>query len=377
MHMHCHFNSRIFALAAFIALLLTITGCRYDILPVPCDDCDLTHIPYSPQPYHIARPASFPEMEIPADNPLTVQGVELGRRLFFDTRLSLDSTMSCATCHMPELSFTDGLATSPGVMGINGTRSSMSLLNIGYVSNGLFWDGRSKTLEEQALLPVEDPIEMHETWPNVIEKLRRDAQYPAWFRAAFGINDKREITKELAAKAIAQFERTLVSADSKYDKLFVNGEGFPSDEELDGYLMFFDISGGFLPDAECAHCHGSIFLTTHNYFNNAIDQVNSLNDFKDPGRGKVTGQYLDNGRFRTPTLRNIALTAPYMHDGRFQTLEEVVEHYNSGGHIAENYDANMHPLGLTPYQKKALVAFLHTLTDTTFTKKPAFSDPWK
>jgi cytochrome c peroxidase len=361
-----------------VAVLLFVLGCRKDPDPgePSCTDCDLTHIAYDPQPYELEIPYDFPQMEIPADNPLTLAGVALGRRLFYDPRLSLDSTMSCATCHLQALSFTDGLAVSPGVTGALGSRSAMSLLNVGFVTTGLFWDGRVKTLEEQALLPIEDPVEMHSSWPQVIEKFQRDPQYPVWFREAFGIADKREITKELAAKAMAQFERTLISADSRFDRVFLKQEGFPTDSELRGFEMFFDFSL-FLPDAECGHCHGSSQLTTHGFFNNAIDSVGSLYDFKDPGRGAVTGRYLDYGRFRAPTLRNIALTGPYMHDGRFQTLEEVIDHYDSGGHLAENYDANMRPLNLTPGQKKDLIDFLHTLTDTSFLHNPAFSNPWK
>lgn len=361
-----------------VLILMGVLGCAKDPKPVEpnCTDCDLTHIPYNPVSVSIDIPYDFPQMEIPADNPMTVAGVELGRRLFYDPRLSLDSSMSCATCHIQGLNFADGLAVSPGVTGQFGSRSSMSLLNVGFVTTGLFWDGRAKTLEEQALFPVEDPIEMHETWPNVIQKLMRDPMYPVWFREAFGIKDKREITKELAAKAIAQFERTMVSADSRFDRVFVRQEEFPTDSELRGFEMFFDVSL-FLPDAECGHCHGSTQLTTHGFFNNAIDSVGSLYDFKDPGRGAVTGKYLDYGRFRAPTLRNIALSVPYMHDGRFQTLEEVIDHYNSGGHLAENYDANMRPLNLTPGQKQDLINFLHTLTDTSFVKNPAFFDPWK
>lgn len=362
--------------ALLIILLAGLSGCDKDLPEPSCTDCDLSHIPYEPQPYFVDLPVDFPQLEIPPDNPLTVAGVALGRRLFFDTRLSQDSTISCASCHLPEMSFTDGTAVSPGVGGVLGKRSAMSLLNIGYVTTGLFWDGRSPTLEAQALLPVEDPLEMHETWGNVIVKLQRDPDYPRWFREAFGIRDKREMTRELAARAMAQFQRTLVSGDSRYDRVFVRGEDFPTDSELRGFQMFND-ANFFLPDAECAHCHGGILFTAHGFFNNALDSVGSLYDFKDPGRGAVTGRYMDYGRFRAPTLRNIALTAPYMHDGRFQTLEEVVEHYNSGGHIAENYDANMRRLDLTPQQKQDLIHFLHTLTDTSFTKNPAFQDPWR
>jgi cytochrome c peroxidase len=357
--------------------ILLLGACKKDDDQPVCSDCDLTHIPFNPQSYLVSIPVDFPQLEIPADNPLTIEGIALGRRLFYDTRLSADSTMSCASCHLSTFGFADGKATSIGVDGVPGKRSSMSLLNIGYVTSGLFWDGRAATLEEQALAPVEDPVELHESWGNVIQKLQRDPNYPKWFREAFGIKDKREITKELAAKAMAQFERTMVSGNSRYDAVFIRGEGFPTESELRGFEMYFDFGQPILPDAECAHCHGSILMTTNSYFNNAIDSVGLLTEFKDRGRGMVTGKYLDNGKFRAPSLRNIAMTAPYMHDGRFATLEEVIEHYNSGGHIAENYDSNMHPLGLSASQKVDLINFLHTLTDTSFVQNPAFHDPWK
>ena len=155
---------------------------------------DLTDIPYEPVDYELVVPCGFPTMEIPADNPLTVDGVQLGRFLFYDPILSADSTMSCASCHLPSGVFTDNLAVSTGIDGIAGTRSSMSLLNVGYFYNGLFWDGRASTLEEQALLPVEDPIEMHNTWPNVVAKLQVHENYPKMFRKAFGI-DEQNISK--------------------------------------------------------------------------------------------------------------------------------------------------------------------------------------
>ncbi|MCF8238461.1 MAG: cytochrome C peroxidase [Saprospiraceae bacterium] len=356
--------------------IFLIGSCCKDEPQSDCTDCDLTGIPYNPTPYTVSIPADFPQLEIPATNPMTEEGIALGRRLFYDKRLSADSSMACASCHLPEFGFTDAKAFSTGVDGIMGKRSSMSLTNIGFAYHGLFWDGRAATLEEQALLPVEDPIELHENWPNVVAKLILSTEYPTWFRQAFGIKDKRDITKELATKAIAQFERTLVSGQSRYDALFIRFEDFPTEEEQLGYDLFFDFEPT-VPDAECGHCHGSVLLTTNNYFNNAIDSVGSLTEFADLGRGTVTGEYLDNGRFRAPTLRNIALTAPYMHDGRFQTLEEVIEHYNSGGHVAENYDANMHPLGLSQKQKQALITLLHTMTDTSFVQNPSFQDPWK
>ncbi len=317
---------------------------------------------------------------------MTLEGVQLGRRLFYDPILSGDSTMSCSSCHLPQASFTDNKAVSTGIDGIAGRRSSMSLLNVAYV-NRLFWDGRSRTLEEQALLPVEDPIELHTTWPTVIGRFKNHPEYPELFRKAFGITDCQQITKELAAKAIAQFERILISSGtSKYD-LFLKGELDLEDEELQGKLMYFDEGApAQLPDAQCFHCHGGITLTINNFFNNGLDSVGNLNEFQDKGLWEVTGNETDKGKFRAPTLRNIALTAPYMHDGRFQTLEEVMAQYNDNGFGVVNEDPFVqtigfpvggHYPGLTSSQTAAIIAFLHTLTDTTFVNNPDIQNPFQ
>lgn len=374
------------AVVAVAIAVCLLPQCKKDPPPGPASECDLTNIPYSPTPYTIKKPEHFPQVPVPSDNPMTLEGVQLGRRLFYDPILSGDSTMSCATCHFPQGSFTDNQAVSLGIDGTPGKRSAMSLLNIAYVSTALFWDGRVKTLEEQALLPVEDPIEMHATWPDVIERLKGHSEYPELFRKAFGITGCEKITKELAAKAIAQFERILISSgDSKFDR-FVKGELDLEDNELRGKLMFFD-EGQFigLPDAQCFHCHGGITLTGGQFFNNGLDSVGDLNDFVDKGRGAVTGNKLDNGKFRTPTLRNIALTAPYMHDGRFKTLEEVLAQYNDNGFGVINEDPFVrtigfpvggHYTGLTPQQTADVIAFLHTLTDTTFINNPEVQNPF-
>lgn len=360
------------------SILLTAVGCK-DNEPTPMpNEGDLVDIPYNPQPAFIEQLEEFPVMEFPDDNPLTVDGIQLGRMLFFDPILSSDSTMSCSSCHLPEHSFTDGRAVSPGVTGAVGRRSSMSTVNLGYFNNGLFWDGRSGTLEEQALLPVEDPIELHEEWSNVEEKFRNHPDYPALFRKAFGIDDRSKITKELAGKALAQFERTMVvGKGSRFYDVFVLQNDFPEDDELRGYLMFFDASNGDLPDAQCFHCHNRPFFTNNEYLNNGLDEAQNQSDFEDKGRGEVTGNSFDNGRFRTPTLWNVALTAPYMHDGRFETLEEVLDHYASGGHYALNLDPLITDIHLNEEQKQDLLAFLHTLTDTTFTNNPAFQNPFR
>lgn len=353
---------------------------------------DLTGVPYSPKAYTVVKPDHFPQVPIPPDNPMTVDGVQLGRRLFYDPILSGDSTQSCASCHLPQGSFTDNRTVSVGIDGIAGRRSAMSLLNIAYATNGLFWDGRSMTLETQALLPVEDPIEMHNTWTNVISKLKTHPTYPELFRKAFGIKNTKEITKELAAKAIAQFERILISSGtSKFDVYLQGDRDILDDDELDGKLMYFEEGGPVnLPDAQCFHCHGGLTLTGNQYFNNGLDEAATLDDFKDKGRGGISKKPSDNGKFRAPTLRNIALTAPYMHDGRFQTLEEVIDHYSSHGKDSPNKDPlipqvgfpipGTNPLqytGLTANHKKALVKFLHTLTDTTFVNNPDIQNPFQ
>lgn len=354
--------------------------CKPD--PIP-DGSSLTDIAYNPATYIIETPFGYPQMEIPADNPMTKEGVFLGRKLFFDPILSRDSTMSCASCHKPELAFTDGRATSPGVDGITGRRSAMSLVDIGYAANGLFWDGRAATLEEQALLPVEDPLELHALWPDVEKRLREHKTYPVEFRKAFGIEKKDQIDRFLAAKALAQFQRSIVNkGSSRYDRLMrQTGQGFPTEQEENGRIMFFFEASGLpgigLVDAECGHCHSGVRLTGDEYLNNGIQPALTALDFTDGGLGEVTGRDRDMGRMRVPTLRNIALTAPYMHDGRFNTLEEVIEHYNSGGHTSFGKDALLVPLNMTEQNKKDLLAFLHALTDTDVTTAPEYQNPFE
>lgn len=358
----------------FILLFsLTIICCCNDDVP---EQLDLETIPFSPAIYPLNIPIGFPAMDIPEDNPLTVQGVELGRHLFYDPILSIDSTQSCFTCHQIQHNFTDNLAVSPGVEGLPGTRSSMTLLNIGFHNTGLFWDGRVNTLEEQALLPIEDPLELNDTWTNVENKLQRSDRYPKLFREAFGISERTEITRELAVKALAQFERTLISSgNSKYDMVQAGLDVF-TDQELDGFEIFFDINPDQSLHAECGHCHNAPLFTTNEFFNNGLDAVNSLGDFPDLGRGKITNVAFDNGTFKVPTLRNIDLSAPFMHDGRFRTLDEVIDHYVSGGNKADNLGAVIRPLSLDASNREALKAFILTLQDPDFVTNPAFASPF-
>lgn len=343
--------------------------------PDDLEEADIVAIDYDPTTLILNTPQGFPEFVQPSTNSLTFEGVSLGRKLFYDKLLSVDETISCASCHLQESNFTDDLAVSVGVDDATGNRSAMSLLNVAYYTKGLFWDGRSESLEDQAIHPVEDVREMANTWTSVEERLRSDFDYPFEFRKAFGIKKRADINRDLVTKAIAQFERTMVSSGtSKFDR-FIRGEIGLDEDELDGYLMFFDLVPE-LPDAECGHCHSQPLFTTNEYFNNGIDQAESFDNFLDNGRGEVVMDPAFNGTFRVPSLRNITKTAPYMHDGRFNTLEEVLEHYNSGGKLSPNKHPLITKLKLSEKQKGQIISFLKTLDDDAFNVNPSFSNPF-
>jgi cytochrome c peroxidase len=388
---------------SLIALVLLIVACSPDpqppIAPVDpstiYDEDLLTSIPFSPTAYTLTRPADFPMPIIPADNPMTAEGIELGRRLFYDPILSGDSTMSCEGCHKQEYAFADVLSVNPGIDGTLGTRNPPPLFNLAFIPNGLNWDGSSKNLEEQAIIPITSPIELHETLANVTFKLKRHALYPTWFREAFGITKKGEITDELARKALSQFIRTMVSDKAKLDRSlgYVPGiRPFLTDSERRGEIMFInenDVVYGWngqdslRRDKECLHCHQNGRLFTNNAFvNNGMTQTNSLLNFPDLGLGAISGNTIDNGKFRTPSLRNIELTAPYMHDGSLATLEDVLDHYSLHLKDSPNLDGLLAarltgaPITFTQQEKTDLINYLKTLTDTTFVNNPAFSNPW-
>ncbi len=365
-------------LIVLLSLVLGISACEKEPEEKdPVTPVDLTHIPYAPTAEDLVIPAGLPAMYQPVDNPLTKEGVLLGRFLFYDPILSKDSTISCASCHRQELAFTDGLARSVGFAGRTGTRSSMSLVNIGFADNGLFWDGRVSSLEEQALHPVEDQNEMAEKWPDVLKKLQRHGGYPEMFRRAFGVRRNIDITKEMVARALAQFQRTLVSGESKYDRVY-RQEDFFTDDELDGFLIFMDASNRVLPDGECGHCHNVNLFAVNSYFHNGLVPEEELE--VNAGRFAVTGNPNDKGKFRATTLRNIMVTGPYMHDGRLATIDDVLVHYQGGGHHSFNRDpllADLERTSLSAEHLQKIKVFLNTLTDSTFLRNPAFSNPFQ
>ena len=366
----------VYMLTGFVSAYLAV-GCGRK--PVDVEPSSIPPSGHVVTPYDLETPAGFQPMPIPPDNPMTVEGVKLGRHLFHEPRLSGNNTMSCASCHLQTHAFSDPERFSTGIDGIQGTRNSMALINMGW-DQRFFWDGRAFSLEEQIFFPVRDPIEMHETWPNAVAKLQADDAYVALFNEAFGTTT---IDSVLASKAMAQFIRTMISANSKFDKS-IRGELQLSQDEQLGFLLT-QMEGGPPTDstqgqfgADCFHCHphGGMRFTDGIIRNNGLDPEGAWADL---GLGGVTGLPQDYGKFKTPTLRNIALTAPYMHDGRFQTLEEVIEHYDSGGHPSSTVDPNMKfsqgGLQLTAEKKQQLLAFLHTLTDWDFVNDERFSDP--
>ncbi len=321
-------------------------------------------------PYPLQIPNSFGHRyTIPADNPMTVEGVALGRYLFYDSLLSKNNTISCSNCHRQALAFTDGFNLSIGVSGRPTSRNSMSLANLLWVRD-FFWDGHSKTLEAQALIPLAHPDEMGLAPEKAAQKLQQTTFYPKRFQKAFGTD---QITPELLAKALAQFERTLISANSSYDQHLAGTYTLtPAEKRGMDLFMRGTSRDQNIRGANCAHCHGGAQFFQNRFHNNGLD-ASPL----DPGRQEVTGFDEDFARFRVPTLRNIALTAPYMHDGRFKTLEEVANHYSD--HIAPSNTLSADLRGmisLTAQERKDLVAFLHTLTDQDFIRNPAFRNPF-
>lgn len=340
--------------------------------------CTFQAYPPSPPPSGFVTPPHFGNLyQIPADNPMHPDAVALGRMLFYEPLLSYDSTLTCANCHQQSKAFTDGQAFSRGIQGQRSDRSAMSLVNLLW-NNSFFWDGRAKSLETQALVPIQNPREMGLNIQEAARRLQATALYPPLFRKAFGT---RQIKPEHILKALAQFERTLISANARYDQI-VRGEVQATEREWRAINLFMThpVPEANLRGANCGDCHGSHLTTLNTFHDNGLDAQP-----QDEGRALVTGQAYDKGKMRAPSLRNIALTAPYMHDGRFKTLREVLDHYNEHIQASPNLDplimeATNEPegqsLALTEEEKEDILLFLHLLTDSTFIQDPRFSNPF-
>ncbi|KIC15333.1 cytochrome-c peroxidase [Leisingera sp. ANG-DT] len=363
-------------IATAAAVVAIGTGASYVIRALPPDPTPVADF---------SAPFVFGRFSVPQDNPLTEEAFALGRRLFYDPALSGGNDRSCATCHIQRLAFTDGLPTAAGLNGESLEFSSMSLVNLLWGQERFFWDGRALSLEQQALLPIENPQEMAQDLEELVRELKGSRQYRRMFRQAYG-----EVSSENIARALATFMRMLISAGSKYDR-FLRGEAVLTEQEELGRKLFMahpdtkvSLRGG-----NCIDCH-SQFLTSgfrdglDGFSNNGLDKDEDL----PAGLMAVTDNPAHKGFFKVPTLRNIAVTAPYMHDGRLQTLEDVMDHYNGGVVVSptlsplilEADNAASPPgsfvgLRLTDSEKAAIIAFLHTLTDEAFLSDARFSNP--
>ena len=308
-------------------------------------------------PVQIASHLGLPPVPYPPDNPPTVETIALGKRLYYDPILSVDNTVSCASCHSPDHGFADDSPVSQGVQKKTGTRNSPTVLNSAFLETQ-FWDGRAPSLEKQAEGPVENPVEMAHTLKDVEQKLMADPSYRAEFAKAFGPGP---ITYEMVEKAIATFERTVISGNSPFDRWYYGkDEKALSPAAKRGFEVFNNPSKG-----NCAACHSvgerHALFTDHKFHNVGVGVKNEV--ALDVGRYAVTKNEADRGAFRTPTLRNIALTPPYMHDGSLKTLKEVVDFYIGGGNSNPNRDPLIKPLDFLSGQERAdLMTFLESLT---------------
>ena len=327
-------------------------------------------------PHYLAPPVQNQD-NTPAGNPTTDLGATLGRVLFYDKRLSTNGTVSCSSCHQQQNGFSDPRRFSVGFNGGLTGRNSMGLANARYYPNGrFFWDERAATLEAQVLQPIQNSVEMGMTLPALVARLGAEPFYTNLFASVFGTP---EVNTNRISRALAQFIRSMVSTGSKYDAGVAVGFTNFTAQELLGRQVFL----GQVGNATCAACHGTDAHTAPGLNNNGLEFP-----YVDAGAGAITGRPQDNGRFKVPSLRNIALTAPYMHDGRFATLEEVVEFYATGvvanpnlpppllAPPAPGQPPSPRRLNLTAAQKAALVAFMRTLTDTNLATSGRFTDPF-
>lgn len=302
-------------------------------------------------------PVNFPKPSLPARNPLTATGIALGERLFFDTSLSINNSISCATCHNPQLSFSDGIAiNTDGASGNKLKRNTPALINLAWMQ-GLFWDGGVHNLESLPFAALTNPDEMGSDLFKVSQKLNKNKSYKDLFKKAFDIDS---ISSAYIARALAQYQRTIIYSNSKYDD-FIIGEIDLSKNEKLGMRIYQE---------NCAFCHSPPLFTDNGYHNNGLDSIYLSGDLDImKGRFRITQDSLDLGKFKTPSLRNLKFTAPYMHDGRFATLEEVLNHYQSGIKASTKLDTSLDSISLSNEEKILLLEFLNTLNDKSLLTK--------
>lgn len=344
-----------------------VVGCQTQKNPEPITKPtgpDTSEVVYKPTPVTLRQPTNFPPLLYPVNtNPLTMEGVILGKSLFYDTQLSRDSTVSCGFCHQQYAGFghSDHMF-GHGIDSKFGSRNVPGLQNLGW-GREFFWDGSISNLDELSVNPIQNPIEMDLKFPEALNRVQKIPKYPPLFKAAFGSDT---VTADRFLKAISQFILTLVSADSRYDK-YVRKEpgGDLTSDELAGLALF---------QQKCSSCHATDLFTDKSYRNNGLP----VNAIQDQGRYTKTLNEADRFKFKVPSLRNVEKTFPYMHDGRFSTIEQVIDHYRTGIVDSRTLDSVLKENGklgitLTDTEKKQVVAFLRTLTDNTFINNRAFS----
>jgi cytochrome c peroxidase len=298
--------------------------------------------------FELSPPLGLPSVPFPADNSPTRERIDLGRQLFFDPSLSSNQSTSCASCHNPEHAFADNEVNSRGVDGKPGNRNTPSVINAAFQPYQ-FWDGRASSLEDQALLPLENPLEMGSSVSNIVDRLNQLPRYKDAFFRVF----RSPVSRQNLAQALASFERTILSGGSAYDRYKAGNPTTLSQKAVEGMKLFQG-------KAHCQLCHQGYNFSDGLFHNLGVGWSES--GFTDAGRSAVTGIVKDRGSFKTPTLRQVAQTAPYMHDGSIASLEDVVNFYDQGGKPNPHLDPLIQPLRLTPQEKDALVEFLRALS---------------
>ncbi len=329
---------KIFLVTTIGLLLFGVTSCVQDVV-------------LEDEGYVLDLPPHFPKMDIPKDNPLTPEKIALGKKLFEEKKLSSDQSIACITCHSPQHAFSDTVQFSLGVGGLLGERNSTPIFNVGY-HPAFFRDGGALTLEMQVVAPIENPLEMNANIAEICQLLDEDPEYHQLAEEVFGTN----FTPNVLSKSLACYLRTLISGNSRYDQYLEGDTEALSDLEKEGFEVF-DGKGS------CWKCHSGFDFTDYSYTN-----VGLYEEYNDIGRMKLSADTADMGVFMVPSLRNLSYTAPYMHDGSLETLEEVIELYDEGGKGHWNQDFRIFPLELTAHEKEALKAFLLTLNDEDFVK---------